>query len=321
MKELEKLCGVERIKVNDELGVLYTDLSGNLLRYGSNRKVIAQDVFDFCFGSNCILYTQKELGDLFVLTEESIKVLRGFYYLSFFEVFPQYYAVVKNESPNDLSNQVVLIDQSFEEQQIFKSYRASIEGCFATFSKGRIVVFDEGKNVVWERSLVEVDNSFSAKEKPMRTFYTANSQALLIPFASGKLLALDIFTGALMWKNDHVGRFAVFQNRLYCIVDSFIKVFEISSGEFLKEVSLQSLTDSFEFIPTGRHKVYNDSIFVMSTDKQGKVAVFNRHNLKFEEMIVLNKSIPMSNESLYWFKDKLYILDNEGTLHIFEKET
>lgn len=316
MKETKKLPEVEAIKVHNTLGLYYKNVSGDLYSFDEN-KLVAQSVYDFSFTNDGFVYTQSEIGDLFVVMKDgSKKNLSGFFYLAFFKRLLHHYAVVKNDSPNDLTNKVILIDQFFEEQKLFKSFRTNVDGYFATGKTNEIIVFEENLTEVWKRELTEIDSSISRNEKLLRTFYAA-CKTLIVPLASGQLLALDISTGQLKWKQERIGRVAVFDDKVYCIADYTIKELDGSTGVILKEESIQSLTKSYHFRPTGEHKVYDEYIFIMASGKPGMIAIFNRKNLKFKEMLRLNEMIPVGIDHLYWHEGRLYVLDFVKTLHVF----
>src|SRR5690606_5118053 len=51
----------------------------------------------------------------------------------------------------------------------------------------------------------------------------SKGNVMYAPLSYGQLLALDISIGELKWKQDRVGRTAVFEDKIYCIADYTIK--------------------------------------------------------------------------------------------------
>lgn len=143
---------------------------------------------------------------------------------------------------------------------------------------------------------------------------------LYVRIKSGALISINITDGVKKIINEQIGRVELFANKLYSITGSSLKKLDAKTGEILKEVSIESLVKSYDFRPTGEHKVYEDYIFSMSSGKPGMIAVFNRSNLKFQEMITLEGMIPVGQDNLIWHEGKLFVLDGSKTLHIFEKE-
>lgn len=316
MKETKKLFEVNKIKVQDKLGLYYQRTSGDLYSF-DNTKQIAQNVYDFRLIKRGIVYTKKELGDLFVVMNDgSEKILSGFFYLAFFIRLPKYYAMVKNDSPDDLTNKVVLLDQLFENYKPFKSFRATNDGYFATAKRNQVIVFDENLKELWKRGIMDVDDSLSDDSRLPRTFFMT-SEALIIPFESGQLLAFDISTGELKWKQERVGRTAIFEEKIYCIADYNIRELDAKTGEILREESMQDLIYTYGFRPTGAHKVYDEYIFAMASGKPGMVAIYDRQTLEFQEMLQLDEMIPMGTDHLHWYNGKLYVLDFGKTLHVY----
>ncbi|MGV6860469.1 MAG: hypothetical protein ACWA41_01790 [Putridiphycobacter sp.] len=320
MKEFKKLSGVEAVEVHDTLGLYYKDVSGGLHDFRKN-ELVAKNIHNFKFADQELVFTEHELGDLFiVLNGEIKKVLHGYFYLAFFKRLPKHYAVVKNDSSEDLDNKVILLDQSFENQKAFKSFRANIDGYFVAAKRNDVVAFDENLQEIWTQDLKEIDESLSSDVKMSRIFYTANPNTFFIPLDSNQLLAIDISTGDLKWKRERLGRIAIFKDKIYCIADYTIKEVEAETGKIIREKSMQNLIDSYNFRPTGEHKVYDDYIFSMSTGKPGRVAIYDRKSLEFLELIEIDEMIPVGQNHLHWHDSKLYILDFAKTLHIFERE-
>lgn len=143
---------------------------------------------------------------------------------------------------------------------------------------------------------------------------------LYVRIKSGALISINITDGVKKIINEQIGRVGLFANKLYSITGSSFKELDANTGEILKEVSIESLVKSYDFRPTGEHKVYEDYIFSMSSGKPGMVAVFDRSTLKFQKMITLEGMIPVGQDNLIWHEGKLFILDGSNTLHIFEKE-
>lgn len=141
---------------------------------------------------------------------------------------------------------------------------------------------------------------------------------VFITLKTGELVALNIFTGEFKWKQSRVGRTAIFKDKIYCIADYKIIELNADSGEILRTQSIQELVDTYQFRPTGEHKVYDEFIFCMASGKPGMIAVYDRKNLKFLELIKLDEMIPMGLNHLYWHSERLYVLDFGNTLHVYE---
>lgn len=325
MKEIEILSKVEAIKVHDTMGLYYKKESGDLYSFHKN-ELVARNVCDFNFTDNDLVYTQSELGDLFIVMNDGReKILTGFFYLSFFKKSLQHYAVIKNDSPDDLANKVVLVDQSFEIQKTFKPFKASIDGYFATGKTKEITVFNEEQKEVWRRELKEIDASLSSNDSLTSTFYEAHPKTLVVHLESGRLLGLDISNGELRWKQDQVGKMAFFKNKIYCVASytenlSILKTINIMTGLIDQSVEIKNLKSNYGFWFTGKIKVYEEHIFAASAGRPGLIAVFDRKSLAFKEMINLEESIPNDADHLHWHDMKLYVLDFGKTLHIYEED-
>ncbi|PCE62779.1 PQQ-binding-like beta-propeller repeat protein [Sediminicola luteus] len=146
----------------------------------------------------------------------------------------------------------------------------------------------------------------------------SKGHVMYAPLSNGQLLAFDISIGTLKWKQDRVGKTAIFEDKIYCIADYTIKELDANTGEILREESMQDLIDTYGFRPTGAHKVYDEYIFAMASGKPGMVAIYDRQDLNFLEMLKLDEMIPMGTDHLHWHNGKLFVLDFGKTLHVYE---
>lgn len=318
MKKIYEIPEVEIIKANDEQGVFFRNVSKELFNLKLNILVIS-NVFDFQFIKNGIIFTQTEIGGLFIKKKENkVTVLSGFFYLSFFNRVLSHYVLVRNDSVDDLTNKVVLIDEAFKTITPFKSFRACLNGSFITVEKNELVVFDIELKEKWRKTFCDIDDSLVNNVKFKRKFFEVNKNILVLPTTDGEFLAIEIKNGELIWKYDDLGKISVFKNNIYSIKDYSLKKLNANTGEILKKISLEPLVEAYDFRPTGDHKVYENYIFSMSSGKPGMIAVFDRSTLKFQEMIILEGMIPVGQDNLIWHEGKLFVLDAGKTLHIFE---
>ena len=169
-----------------------------------------------------------------------------------------------------------------------------------------------------EIRIFNIPRDFGIDASPAEGIFHLES-IIYIPLSNGQLLALDISTGSLKWKQERVGRTAIFEDKIYSIADYTIKELDANTGNILREESMQDLIDTYGFRPTGAHKVYDEYIFVMASGKPGMVAIYDRHTLKFQEILKLDEMIPMGTDHLHWHNGKLYILDFGKTLHVYEE--
>ena len=151
--------------------------------------------------------------------------------------------------------------------------------------------------------------------------FLLTSDSVFATLESGQLIALDISNGELKWKQERVGRTALFEDKIYCIADYTIKELDANTGEILRKKSMKDLIDTYGFRPTGAHKVYDECIFAMASGKPGMVAIYDRQTLKFQEMLKLDEMIPMGIDHLHLHNGKLYVLDFGKTLHVYSDVT
>ncbi len=266
----------------------------------------------------CLIYQISKSGAVFLIKEDlEISKVEGDYgILGAFE-FQDGFAVVNRQSKSFHyinPKQAVGIDLGFyykksgdlNGEYLFKRLGDEVT-LFSLSKKEEVRTFSIPKDFKIDANLE--DGIFS------------KGNIIYVPLSNGQLLALDISTGELKWKQELVGRTAIFEDKIYCIADYTIKELDANTGTILREESMQDLINGYNFRPTGSHKVYDEYIFAMASGKPGMVAIYDRRTLKFQEVIKLDEMIPFGTDHLHWHNNKLYVLDFGKILHIYTDET
>jgi len=142
---------------------------------------------------------------------------------------------------------------------------------------------------------------------------------LLIRLKSGLLLKWNIQSVETKVIRQLIGRCVLFNEQLYSVTNNILEKINLESGQIVQPKNLDGLAKKYNFHPTGRHKVYDDYIFIMSAGKPGMVTIFERSSFSFKDLISFSGQIPVGTEHLHWKNDKLYVLDGGNTLHIYEQ--
>lgn len=265
----------------------------------------------------CVIFQTSESGAVFLLTsdletmkfEGDYSILKAFKYENGFIITDRKNKTYSYIEPKTASS----TDLGF----YFKKSGNLDEGYLFKRLGDEITLFSLSNKE--EIRVLNITRDFGLDSSPADGIFHLES-TIYIPLSNGQLLALDISTGELKWKQERVGRTALFEDRIYCIADYTIKELDANTGEILREESMQDLVDTYSFRPTGAHKVYDEYIFVMASGKPGMVAIHDRQTLKFQEILKLDEMIPMGTDHLHWHSGKLYVLDFGKTLHVYEEE-
>ncbi|UXP33894.1 PQQ-like beta-propeller repeat protein [Reichenbachiella agarivorans] len=277
--------------------------------------VNVKDFYTAKSSDECVIFQTSESGAVSLLTsdlqtmkfEGDYSILKAFKFINGFIIIDR-----KSKSYNYIEPQVASsTDLGFyfkksgnlDERYLFKRLGDEIT-LFSLSKKEEIRIFN-------------IPRDFGIDASPAEGVFHLEP-TIYIPLSNGQLLAFDISTDELKWKQERVGRTAIFEDKIYCIADYTIKELDANTGEILRQESMQGLIDTYGFRPTGAHKVYDEYIFIMTSGKPGMVAIYDRRTLKFQEMLKLDEMIPLGTDHLHWHNGKLYILDFGKTLHVYE---
>ncbi|RQO42564.1 hypothetical protein DBR39_01415 [Chryseobacterium sp. KBW03] len=186
----------------------------------------------------------------------------------------------------------------------------------------------------------ELDISDSLQKEDDRIIRVIGVFEKILWISSTKALwAIDTVTGSLHYeiRNPHIiqyqsGRFDYFrgQDAQLDVDRGLLYGFE---HETYYELDLQTCTLTYwvytveckaitAFAPHLYKKSYKEDLIYYLDNIYGTVAVFNRHDKAFEWHYAFPEgSCNGILNDIQVFNNKLYVLDNGGTLHIFEKDT
>jgi hypothetical protein len=169
---------------------------------------------------------------------------------------------------------------------------------------------------------IKLDNSKANNNEIDGELFGSETLGLVyVPMAGGQLVALDINTGNVVWvcSTKGNGRYAIFEDKIYKESDN-LYVIDAASGAIIQQKDFEQIIPEY-FVPSGPVWVYPDVLILLSV-REAKVALLNRETLELEDLVHIPNvpGIPHSKDVIVWNDNKLYVLDMERTLHIFEKE-
>lgn len=279
--------------------------------------ISVEELYSAKSNENCLIYQTRKSGDVFLLSADlTIIEFKGIYGVLNAFSYRNGFIVT-----NVTSRTYHYIEPKLGKSQDLKFYfnnSGNLSGEYLFKRLGEeITLFSVSKKELFKTFNILKD--FGIEAKPVAGIFNIKS-TIYIPLSDGQLIAVDITTGDLKWKQNRSGRMTIFEEKIYCIADYRIIEIDAITGKILREESMQILIDSYNFRPTGEHKVYCDYIFSMSTGKPGRVAIYDRESLEFIELIEIEEMIPVGQDYLHWHANKLYVLDFAKNLHIYDRE-
>ncbi len=315
--EISEVQGIAPVKDNF---VVFTTSK----KSGLYEKILFISVKSNCiyksFGSN-LIYQTNTSGDIFLITEDlkTIKFEGDYSSLGAFG-FKNGFVVANKKSK---TYHYISSESSYSKELGFyfkKSGNIEEEYLFKRLGEDLTLFSISEKDVKYS---INVPMKYNINASLCTDIFGFDNK-IYLPLSDGQLLALDIATGELRWKQESIGNTAIFKDRIYCVsvrtLQEFeLKVLDSSSGEVIHNKLITDLDKDYGFRPTGKLKVYTKYIFLMSSRKPGLIAVFERDTLYFREMINIEESIPVGIDNLHWHNNKLFVLDTSGVLHVFEE--
>lgn len=313
MRDIKQFKNIQRLMLADK-PILQESNSASFVNDDLSLKLIIEGDFYYSKTMNNTLYFQLGSEDnLNVKLGGAVKSKNGLWGLiTAFPITTDRFYIFHQES--DQAPKFLVVDKKLNIiKETAKACNHGINNYLFRCFGNKIICFDvQAEEALWEAEQESTINQDS---------FLLSSDSVFATLESGQILALDISTGELKWKQDRVGRTTIFEDKIYCIADYTIKELDAITGEILREESMQDLIGIYNFRPTGAHKVYDEYIFAMASGKPGMVAIYDRQTLEFQEMIKLDEMIPMGTDHLHWHNGKLYVLDFGKTLHIYTDET
>ena len=138
---------------------------------------------------------------------------------------------------------------------------------------------------------------------------------LFVPLRGGQLIALDVKKGEEVWmlEQNISGQYAIIEDRIYK-KNRILYEIEAHSGEILRQKE-----DWNGFISAGPIWAYDDMLIIVNI-LEGDIILFDRKTFEIKDKINIGNRMAHWKDNIIWRDNKLYVLDLNNTLHIFENE-
>jgi outer membrane protein assembly factor BamB len=289
------------------------------------------DIFISHFGT---IFYQSANG-IYNLNDHNHSVLQGQddELLSLQKYFFEDQIVVSSTPKNDwMPNASYIIYSSLENRKLKFAFRYDLKvgSIYINYNQTELFTYSNAheqmlrvdvskfdRNVGHDPKTGEVlwDKSNAIHEKPL-----GDNEKIYVPLTGGQLVALFAETGekAWLWAHNRTGTYQILGEYIY--KHDGISFFEInaSNGTLNREKKFNDDPMIEGFHASGSLWVYEDVVVVCDV-LNGKICMLDRNSLDVIEVFSLDKKLINSERTIVWHKEKLYVLDIDNTLHIFER--
>ncbi len=341
MKLLEKITNTHQV-AKTPFGTLYSIKNEN-----DRSKIIG--LFHLVESKNKLLLNEpvwffKEFNGKVIFQNENGSCLKEFNGENIQQISKQrfYLDTIKQAIPNllklsyrdkDLNQTLYQLNTKYNLSQINRLYDLQFENLFIYkgFSKTNIQAYNRDEELVWDTKASDFgrnimrhrDTKEVLSDKPNEIdgdIFNYNG-LIYTPLRGGQLLALNAKDGSKAWFLEHEisGAYQILEDKIYKKTGKELYEIEAATGKVLREKKLKQDPKLSEFHASGPLWVYDDVIIVVDVF-YGKICILERKTFEVLDFFSINYRIINNNNALVWHENKLYVLDIDNTLHIFEKE-
>lgn len=195
------------------------------------------------------------------------------------------------------------------------------------FISRKIFCIDQGTGKkCWELDVSEigqtVSNGKEAKGKIVGSLMAKN-EGLLVAISNSKLIKIDTNSGNLTWERDSTNHLLqLYGDRIINVDAGYYREISPDTGKTLVEYEMNSEYVKHGFTatgPLGAFTVMDTHVFIVHA-MGCKMGCINRCTGKIDWSVEVGEGIVTLPHAPIVYKDKLYVLDDEGTLHVYVRE-
>lgn len=242
--------------------------------------------------------------------------------------------VVSSTPVNDwMPNASYLIDSKLQYQKLNFAFRydLNVGAIYVNFNQTELITFSKtheklkkievskfSRNIAFHPKTGEIlwNKPNEIHERPL-----GDNAKIYVPLTGGQLAAIYTETGekAWLWEHNRKGTYQILGEYVY--KQDGLSIFEInkSNGTINREKKFNDDPMVVGFHASGPLWVYEDVIIVCDV-LYGKICMLDRTTLNVIEFFSLEKKLINSENAIVWHHEKLYVLDIDNSLHIFERE-
>jgi len=199
------------------------------------------------------------------------------------------------------------------------SFKKQIADKFYSWNCSTIIRKEELVDNVWQTNISIYGKYINLRDEQQPNEIDSDlmgfENLLFVPLRGGQLLALDVKTGEKVWmlEQDISGQYAIIEDKIYK-KNKILYEIDTHSGQVLRQKE-----DWSGFISAGPIWAYDDILIIVNI-LEGDVILLDRKTFEIKDKINIGSRIAHWKDNIIWHENKLYVLDLNNTLHIFENE-
>lgn len=195
------------------------------------------------------------------------------------------------------------------------------------FFARKIFCIDQGTGQkYWELDVSEIGQTVSSGKETKGKIVgslMAKNKVLLVAISNSKLVKIDTDTGNILWERGSTNHLLQFYGGRIINVDAgYYREISSDTGKTLVEYPMKSEYErhGFRFMGTNRNFTVTDTHIIIVDAMSYKMGCINRSTGKIDWSVEVGEGKVTLPNAPIMYENKLYILDDEGTLHVYEKE-
>jgi len=320
MRETKK-NNVFALTGNDNFVVFYCSNEIHILNGYDDETIFYENVFRI-YGKNSILFFQNEEGHPIKIykNDEITTFLDRECYLA---KVRENQLIVSEKSVNNYIDYICMPNLTLKQIPFFPNY-ANTNFIIDHWDKKTIKMSFLMKEKNWQKDISSCGKYINLRDEEQPNEIDGGlmgfENLLFVPLRGGQLLALDVETGEEVWmlEQEISGQYAVFQDKIYK-KNEFLYEINALTGEIIRQKNIGDGDIQDGFIAIGPIWIYED-IIILINNYTGDIVLLNKNDFSVFDKIKIDASIAHSKDTIIWHDNKLYVLDLNNTLHIFEDE-
>ena len=195
-----------------------------------------------------------------------------------------------------------------------------------SFFARKIFCIDQGTGQkCWELDVSEigqtVSNGKEAKGKIVGSLMSKN-EVLLVAISNSKLIKIDTNTGNVLWQKESNHLLQLYGDKIINVDMGHYREISPETGETLVEYEMKPEYEKHGFTvtgPLGAFTVTDTHVFIVHA-MGCKLGCINRSTGKIDWSVEVGEGKVTLPHAPIIYRNKLYVLDDEGTLHVYDRE-
>ena len=178
----------------------------------------------------------------------------------------------------------------------------------------------------WELDVSEIGQFISdgkATKGKIVGSLLVKKEALLVAISNSKLIKIDTDTGNLLWERDSTNHLLqLYEDKIINVDAGYYREISPDTGKTLVEYEMKPEYEEhgFRFMGTNRNFTITDTHIFIVDAMSFNMGCINRSTGKIDWSVEVGEGKVTLPHAPIVYGGKLYVLDDEGTLHVYDRE-